>query len=635
MDLSILSIEQRLAFEKFRRGENLFVTGPGGSGKTRLIEYFVKHCKQVGKTCQVTAMTGCATTLLPRMCNPRTIHSWSGIKLCKGDRDAIIQGALRKKTTRTTWRKTDVLVVDEVSMMSKKVFEVLDAIAKTARLSTSVFGGMQVVFTGDFLQLPPVPTQGEKDSAKFCFETSLWERVFSFPNNIELRTIFRQRDPVYQDILMEVRKGKLSEKNAAILQKYCRDEKEETDPTALVTRLFPVRYKTEALNQRKYDELTSDEYEYAAVVQSNCKTNLDTGKPLSVEDMLKCEGLSKAEKEYELRNMLTTANYPEKMALKKGCVVMCTTNLDLDNNICNGSQGSIIDFTKVASGSVPVVRFSNGLVRQIEPKFRQSDEYPCLAIAQIPLCLAWGLTIHKIQGATLETAEIDIGSQIFECGQTYVALSRIKSLEGLSLSAFRPENIRANERALAYYKELGTMNYAKELDKLNANPFVEYELKEEENEKEQEACEKRDDGVKCVSLGIVSSLPHPPPGAKKVAKEPTADITWDLYLQKHSLDEIAAIRGLKKNTIKEHFLAKMPDERIRLEDLMPLETYQEIKAAFEEFGNEPLSVIKPHVKYSIGYTDLKLVKYALFGKDDAPPSTIKHIILNSSGGPSC
>tara|TARA_Y100000389_G_C17463934_1_gene523941 strand:+ start:126 stop:1994 length:1869 start_codon:yes stop_codon:yes gene_type:complete len=622
MDLSILSTEQRLAFEKFCRGDNLFVTGPGGSGKTRLIEYFVKHCKRVGKTCQVTAMTGCATTLLPRMCNPRTIHSWSGIKLCKGDMGAIIQSALRKKATRTTWRKTDVLIVDEVSMMSKKVFEVLEAIAKTARLSSSVFGGMQVVFTGDFLQLPPVPTQGDKDSAKFCFETSLWERVFAFPNNIELRTIFRQRDPVYQDILLEVRKGKLSEKNVTILQQYCRNGKEETDSTALMTRLFPVRYKTDALNQRKYEELSGEEYEYAAIVQSNCKMNHETGKPLSVEDMLKCEGLTKMEKEYELRNMMTTTNYPEKMALKKGCVVMCTTNLDLDNNICNGSQGVILDFTKVASEPIPIVRFSNGLVRQIEPKFRQSEDFPCLAIAQIPLCLAWGLTIHKIQGATLETAEMDIGAQIFECGQTYVALSRIKSLGGLSLSAFRPENIRANQRALAYYKELGTMDYAKELEKLTTNPFEEFELKEEEVVEES----PQEDGLKVIRLEAPPPQAIPPKA--KPQKESTADITWNLYLQKHTLDEIAELRGLKKNTIKEHFLAKIPDERIVLEDLMSSETYHEIKAVFDELGNEPLNVIKPHVKYSIGYTDLKLVKYSLFGKEEVK-STVKHITLVS------
>ena len=609
MDLSILSLEQRLAFEKFRSGENLFVTGPGGTGKTRLIEFFVQYCKNVGKTCQVTAMTGCATTLLPPSCGARTIHSWSGIKLCKGENAKIIQSALRKKVQRTAWRRTQVLVVDEVSMMSKKTFEVLEELARIARLSDRAFGGMQVIFTGDFLQLPPVPSPDERDSAKFCFETTLWENVCPFPNNIELRTMFRQSDPIYQNILSEVRKGKLSQPNIDILQKYV----QRVQPAgSVITKLFPIRSKTDALNQRQYAELKEHEHVYSIVHQLNCKTNLDSGKPLSVEEILRCESLTKMERDFELRSLLTTTNYPEQLCLKKGCVVMCVTNLDMDNNICNGSQGIIIGFTDKQR---PIVRFSNGIVRTMEPQFRQSDEYPCLAIAQIPLCLAWGLTIHKIQGATLERAEMDIGQSVFECGQTYVALSRIKSLDGLSLSAFQPNNIRANPRALAFYNELGTMDYEKELDKLqietdgsSTNPFSQYELKEEEM-------------VKTVFIN--------PAGADSTQipkKESTSDITWNLYLQTHNLDEIATMRGLKKSTIKEHFIAKLPDERINIEDMMSLETYNEIKSAFDTLGNAPLSVIKQQIRYNISYTDIKIVKVMMFGHAE-PADTVKHIAV--------
>jgi len=620
MNLSILSIEQRLAFEKFCRGENVFVTGPGGTGKTKLIEFFVQYCKNVGRMCQVTAMTGCATTLLPASSNARTIHSWSGIRLCKGEKDKIVQGVLRKKKHRTAWNKTRVLIVDEVSMMSKKVFEILEEIARTANLSTKVFGGMQVVFTGDFLQLPPVPSTDEKDSEKFCFETPLWEKVFPFSNNIELRTMFRQSDPVYQKILLEVRKGKLSESNIDILNKYVQHtQNDERNDESLVTRLFPVRFKTDALNQRQYTELQTPEHVYLLEKQMNCKTNMETGKSLSVEEMLKCESLTQIEKEYEMRNLLATTNYQEELCLKKGCVVMCSTNLDLDNHICNGSQGIIIGFSE---NQRPIVRFSHGITRTLDPQFRQSDEYPCLAVAQIPLCLAWGLTIHKIQGATLDRAEMDIGKSIFECGQTYVALSRIKSLDGLSLSAFNPHNIRANSHALAFYNELGTMDYEKELNTLilaststGSNPFSEYELQEEVIEPKV-INETNETNKKCVLTMNI----------QKSAKESTSDKTWNLYLKKHTLDEIATMRGLKQNTIKEHFITKLPDERVNVEDLMPLETYDEIKGAFDTLGNEPLGIIKQQIRYDISYTDIKIVKRMLFGAEE-PKNDVKQVSL--------
>jgi ATP-dependent DNA helicase PIF1 len=133
-------------------------------------------------------------------------------------------------------------------------------------------------------------------------------------------------------------------------------------------------------------------------------------------------------------------------------------NLDMDSGICNGSQGVIIDVTQ-SIPAYPVVKFSNGLIKTIQPQFRQSDEYPTIAIGQVPLMLAWALTIHKIQGATLEMADIDVGTNIFEYGQTYVALSRVQSLDGLYLTAFNPGRIRANESVRAFYSQLPNIDY--------------------------------------------------------------------------------------------------------------------------------------------------------------------------------
>jgi ATP-dependent DNA helicase PIF1 len=143
--------------------------------------------------------------------------------------------------------------------------------------------------------------------------------------------------------------------------------------------------------------------------------------------------------------------------LKKGAAVMCTVNLDMENGICNGSQGIVIEIIESTPHNIPVVRFSNGITKKLSIHYWQSEEFPTIAVGQIPLCLAWALTIHKIQGATLEMAEMDIGQSIFEYGQTYVALSRIKSLDGLYLSEFHPFKIKANPKVKQYYENLSNI----------------------------------------------------------------------------------------------------------------------------------------------------------------------------------
>jgi ATP-dependent DNA helicase PIF1 len=140
------------------------------------------------------------------------------------------------------------------------------------------------------------------------------------------------------------------------------------------------------------------------------------------------------------------------LALKKGVIVMCTANIDMENSICNGSQGVVVDFE--IGTKIPIVAFSNGIKKRVDYEFFQSQDYPTICIGQIPLCLAWALTIHKIQGASLNIADMDLGNTIFEYGQTYVALSRVKSLEGLYLSAFNPTRIRANPLVADFYSKI-------------------------------------------------------------------------------------------------------------------------------------------------------------------------------------
>jgi ATP-dependent DNA helicase PIF1 len=166
-----------------------------------------------------------------------------------------------------------------------------------------------------------------------------------------------------------------------------------------------------------------------------------------------CAELSQKEVDFELDQLLGAVPCQQVLRLKKGAAVMCTVNLDMENGICNGSQGIVTNILDQGPDKSPliIVTFSNGLIKTMAPHSWQHEDYPALAIVQYPLCLAWALTIHKIQGASLDMAEMDIGQSIFEYGQTYVSLSRIRSLDGLYLSEFHAHRIKAHPKVVEFY----------------------------------------------------------------------------------------------------------------------------------------------------------------------------------------
>jgi ATP-dependent DNA helicase PIF1 len=439
-----LSPEQAEALAKFQAGHNLFITGPGGTGKTKLIEHMVAWCQAVGKVVQVCAMTGCAASLLPKSCEARTLHSWSGIKLARGPAARVVDSVVRSRRASPTWRKTKILIVDEVSMMSCKIFDILDDIGRAARKNPlQAFGGLQVVMVGDFYQLPPIVDDGEE--AQFAFESKRWNAVFPSGGHVELRTIFRQTDPLYKSILMQIRVGRLTEENARILQgRVGLVVDAEANHGVVPPKLFPTRIKTDMLNKTMYDRLSGDEHIFVCERKTDCTTFFDSNKAIPVETLARCEALGAEDREQELQTLVGAP----RIKLKVGCMVMCTVNFPL-KGVCNGSQGVVTGFD---GGGFPVVKFSTGTVTSMGMHYTQHDDYPALAVGAIPLMLSWAMTIHKIQGATLAMAEMDVGANIFECGQTYVALSRVQSLEGLYLTAFHPGRIFVHEKVNAFYE---------------------------------------------------------------------------------------------------------------------------------------------------------------------------------------
>jgi ATP-dependent DNA helicase PIF1 len=452
-----LSEEQRIAFQKFKKGKNIVITGPGGTGKSKLIKHLVYHARLDKKKVQVTALTGCAAILLGTAA--KTIHSWSGIRLGKGAKLDVVKQAMKNKKSRNAWKSTQILIIDEASMMSMKIFDILNTLGQTARNNSEPFGGIQIVMVGDFYQLPPIETYSEPETGMFCFESQDYFKIFPKENHIVLKKIFRQTDPAYIKILNEIREGELSEESKETLKPYL---KRNYDPDehngAILTKLFPIRARVDAMNKALFEELPDVAKDYDSSITTNNAVYLETGKAIESERLVECYGLSKTEIDMEIQNLVSSTPCVEKLQLKIGAAVMCNANIALEHGICNGSQGTIIDFV----GEHPKVKFVNGCVMVMDLHHWQSEQYPTISISQFPLQLAWALTIHKIQGTTLKMAQIDVGKDIFAYGQTYVALSRIQSLDGLYMSSFMPDRVKADPRVKGFYKHIETVKHTLE-----------------------------------------------------------------------------------------------------------------------------------------------------------------------------
>jgi ATP-dependent DNA helicase PIF1 len=436
--------EQQEAYDAILSGKNIFLTGPGGTGKSFLLRMLNDtYQKKTGRKLYITAMTGCAALLLGPFA--KTLHSWAGIGLGKGSAEELIATIGANPRKKKMWTSTQCLVIDEVSMMTPQLLETLDTIGRTIRKNGAhlAFGGMQVVLVGDFFQLPPVA----KGASSFAFESPLWPRLIK--QTIQLKTIVRQKDVSFQTILNEARIGKLSDESYATLAQRKTSPKVwrklEIKPTMLFTRNADVS----AINDGELSKLDGEEYVFEV------KTKRTAYLPKDVEEMI----VSKLDKD---------APYEKTLILKKGAQVMLICNNPLDeklrvdmagntvavkepiHGLVNGSRGIITDFS---SEGYPIVRFLHG---PTSPKIIRPHawEAESLAREQIPLILAYAITIHKAQGATLDSTLIDVGPSTFEYGQAYVALSRARSLESIYIHDIDPTAFRAHPKVAEFYASL-------------------------------------------------------------------------------------------------------------------------------------------------------------------------------------
>jgi ATP-dependent DNA helicase PIF1 len=434
---STLGTEQRQVYDLIMNGKSVFVTGSAGTGKSYLLGRVIEALPE--ETTFVTASTGLAAANIGGV----TIHSFAGIGLGQGTVEQLLSYIRKRPVYVDRWQNVTHLVIDEVSMLSAELWDKLELIARTLRRNEKPFGGIQLVVCGDFLQLPPVNKSGASQNL-FCFLADSWEKCFDV--KIELKEIYRQTNQEFVDILNQIRFGQpsastcdrlkkcLVQSTKSLVDKKNKDDESKgggKDDGCVLTRLYATNRNVDVENERQLKALSGDAVVFTAK---------NKGKPGSMDQ---CAA-------------------PVKLHLKIGAQVILLKNLDQEQGLVNGSRGVVdrFELSKKSPGmKVPVVRFANGLVKMIELErwdIKCGDKVVGTR-KQIPLQLAWAITIHRSQGMTLDGATIAL-ADCFETGQAFVALSRLKSLDKLHLLSFDPKKIKAHPLAVKYHQNLNTHN---------------------------------------------------------------------------------------------------------------------------------------------------------------------------------
>ena len=565
-------MDQSTALNILKAGNNVFLTGSAGAGKTYTLNQYIKYLKARKVPVAVTASTGIAATHM----NGMTIHTWAGIGIKEQLTASDLKSLKERKYLRDHIEKTKVLIIDEISMLHARQLNLVNEVLKYFKETDAAFGGIQVIVAGDFFQLPPVGKPEETNRDKFAFMSEAWlDAKFSI---CYLTEQHRQQDNQLNSILNEIRAGQVSAQSIQALQQT-RSQSLEQD----ITRLFTHNMDVDDINQKHLDSISHKSKIFMADVSGNDKL---------------------------IQTLKSSVRAPEELVLKKDAKVMFVKN-NFDAGYINGTLGVVSDFVEDDDyGWLPQVTLRDGSSMIVEPEAWAVENESGKAIAsykQLPLRLAWAITVHKSQGMTLEAAEIDL-SQTFEKGQGYVALSRLKALEGLRL-------LGLNQKAL-------------ELDRLAMKADQRFRELSEEAEQEWLGLDASNQHLAFVRAcdGLVNPT-EINRNEKRMAEkkgvnmsQTTVENTRALFVKNLSLQEIANERGLTQGTIISHLakvkeqdkdfdLSRIKPEQQQMKDIKAV--HQQLKkenaeTSFSEDGSIKLKVLFDALNQQYSYNDIRL-----------------------------
>ncbi|MCB9809059.1 AAA family ATPase [Candidatus Nomurabacteria bacterium] len=548
-------MKQSQALDILKTGANVFLTGAPGAGKTYVLNQYIEYLHEHDIPVAVTASTGIAATHIGGV----TIHSWSGMGIKKQLSEWDIDNLQTKQYLWKRYEKTKVLIIDEISMLDAHGLNAVNELAKAFKRTEKPFGGMQMIVVGDFFQLPPV-SRGE-ESVSFAFESQAWGEAKFLTCYLDEQ--YRQDDSNLLDILGRIRTGELEEDWSLLEDRYT-----SSIPEDHVTHLYTHNADVDALNQSELDALDTEEVFYT-MSSKGSKTNVD-----------------------RLKNSCLS---PATLTLKIGALVMCTKN-NFEAGYANGTLGTVVGFDE--HDEYPIIQTRDGRESVISPAiWAMHDGDTVLAsIEQIPLRLAWAITVHKSQGMSLDAAYMDL-SNVFEYGQGYVALSRVRSLEGLYLAGF-------NQHALLVHPKVKVRD--KQFQRHSATLRDYTETKDSES----------------ITESHHKFIIHTGGSLEKVEKKEkkntstTYEQTKKCILEGKDIQQTAKERELAIETITSHIEKLTENRSLSLEDIehiRPKKKDLEIitsafQEEFEKTGKVTLTPVKSILKDKYSFQELKIAR---------------------------
>lgn len=543
---------QDQAFSIMKTGVNIYLTGSAGSGKTYLLNKYIDYLETHNIPVAVTASTGIAATHM----NGMTIHSWSGIGIKNFLDEKGLNELEDKKYLWKRFEKARVLIIDEISMLHASQLDMVEKVCRRFKRNDKPFGGLQIILSGDFFQLPPISrnepassqSHGEaKNESGMIFKSQAWKILN--PAICYIEEQHRQEDDELTEILNTIRSNNMEEKHYELLRSRIGAKlKNEIKATKLYTHNINV------------DEINNIELEQ---IKSEEKISMMTSSgPEPLVEILKKSCLAH-----------------EKLRLKIGAEVMCIKN-NFEEGYVNGSRGKIIGFEK--ENGNPIIELYNGRKVSLKPELWAIEEDGRIkaSVSQIPLRLAWAITVHKSQGMSLDNAQIDL-SRSFSYGMGYVALSRVRTLEGISLVGFNAEALRVDPNILEFDQELKNSSFSNEL------------LFKKLNKEEQEKLEN--DFIVRMGGNLQKGKKGDKKNKIKDTKIPTIEITKELLDSGKNIKEIAKARNFTEETIIHHIeqiIEKYP-LTILTEIRPPQKNINAVKKANDKLKEEQKGKLSP------------------------------------------